>query len=345
MNRSAYAITLVAVIAVIATACAPSAEPDATTTTTTEAVIAAGEEPPIEGPRVAFLLTQPLAPFESDIWDAIEAARIEGVVSETALIEMVGPAEYESTIRKVSEAGFDLVVSTFFFVKEPFETVAPDFPNTKYALVYEANEKMLDNLVGIVYDVQEGSYVCGVVAGLMTETNRVGFIGGNESPGIVKFLAGYEAGFHSVNSDGELDISFAGSFADPALGRELAVAMYEEGADVVMHAANLTGLGVFDAAVEHDKFAIGVDIDQNDQAPEHVICSALSTPGLSIRQVIEEVAADTFEGRTMSWGLDDGPTSYAIPAWLPDNVIQAAIEAEAAIRNGDVAVPTDTPTR
>ena len=358
MNRKVYASTLAVAVFLLAAGCStdePSnseTAPQAESTTspaegsvTTDPIGSEESDGSLEGLRVAYLLTNPLSPFESDVWDEIEATRQEGTVSETVLIEMTGPTEYESTIREVSEAGFDLVVSNFFFVKEPMEAVAPEFPDTSYALVYEANEQSLDNLVGILYDVQEGSYACGVVAGLTTESNHVGFIGGNDSPGIIKFLAGYEAGFQSVNPDGQLDISFSGSFVDPELGRELAIAMYESGADVVMHTANLTGLGIFSAAEEADKYAIGVDIDQNDQAPDNVICSALSNPGASIRRVIEDVDAGTFDGSTWFWGLDDGPQSYAIPAWLPDNVAQAAAAAETAIRDGAVVPPTDTPTR
>jgi basic membrane protein A len=157
--------------------------------------------------RVVFLITQPLSPFEDDIWKAINKAKADGKASDVKLIEMKNPTEYEQTIRQVAEQGYDVIVSPFFFVKEAFNNVAPDFPKAHFVLVYESNEKNLPNMRGILYDVQEGSYVCGVVSGLMSKSGRVGFVGGNDSPGIIKFLAGYEAGLKSVKSDGKVDVT------------------------------------------------------------------------------------------------------------------------------------------
>ncbi|MCK5635693.1 MAG: BMP family ABC transporter substrate-binding protein [Anaerolineales bacterium] len=297
-----------------------------------------------EAPKVVFLIIQPLSPFEDDIWNSINKAKEDGYASDTKLIEMKDPTEYEQTIRQVSEQGYDVVVSTFFWVKEAFNNVAPDFPDTKYVLIYEANENDYDNMRGILYDVQEGSYVCGVVAAEMTETNQVGFIGGDNSPGIIKFLAGYEAGLKSVNPDIILDVAFAGSFADPDKGHEMSLALYERGDDVIMHAANMTGLGLFTAAEEEGFFAVGVDIDQSDQAPSQVICSALSNPGLSVYDAIVDTANDEWTGGTLNWGVDDGAPAAAITDLVPDDVRETALAAEAQIASGEIVVPQVTET-
>jgi basic membrane protein A len=292
--------------------------------------------------KVVFLITQPLSPFETDIWNSVNKSKADGLASDVKLVEMKNPTEYEQTVRQVSEDGYNVVISTFFFVHDAFNAVAPDFPKTHYVLVYEPNDKNIANIHGILYDVQEGSYVCGVVAGKMTKTNRVGWFGGDNSPGIVKFLAGYEAGLKSVNPNITLDVQFAGTFVDPDKGHEISLALFEKGDDVVMQAANQTGLGLFTAAKEKNMYAIGVDIDQSDQAPQNVICSALSNPGQSIYKDIADSAAGTWKGGTTDWGVKDGAPAAAITTLVPADVKALAEQAEKDIASGKVVPPTTT---
>lgn len=327
------AIVFVMIVAAL-TSCAPT-QPTANPPANNQA----GAENPV---KVVFLITQPLSPFEEDIWNSVNKAKTDGLASEVKLIEMKNPTEYEQTIRQVSEQDYNVVISTFFFVHDAFNAVAPDFPNTHYVLVYEPNDKDIPNIHGILYDVQEGSYVCGVVAGHMTESNRVGFFGGDNSPGIVKFLAGYEAGLKSVNPDITLDVQFAGSFVDPDKGHEISLALFEKGDDIVMHAANKTGLGLFTAAKEKNKYAIGVDIDQSNEAPDQVICSALSNPGLSVYQDIADTANETWKGGTSNWGIDDGAPAAAITGLVPADAKAAAEQAEKDIASGKIVPPTTT---
>ena len=309
------------------------------------ATIAGSTAASAEPARVAFLITQPLSPFEEDIWNAVNRAKADGKASEVKLIEMKNPTEYEQTVRQVGEQGYNVVVSTFFFVKEAFNKIAPDLPNTNFVLVYEPNENNYPNMRGILYDVQEGSYVCGVVAGMMSKSGKFGFIGGNDSPGILKFLAGFEAGVQAAKPGAEVDVSFAGTFIDPEKGKEIAISLFDRGDDVVMHAANMTGLGLFAAAKDAGKYAVGVDIDQNGQAPDSVICSALSNPGLSVYRAIADTADGTWTGGTMSWGVDDGAPAAALASWVPDEVRAAAAEAEKNIASGALVPPQSTETR
>lgn len=346
MRKTLVSVLVLIMLITAMAACAPQPAPtQAPAESEAEQPVAA--EPAAEEAtpvRVVFLLTQPLSPFEEDIWNWINKSQTEGYASEVKLIEMKNPTEYEQTIRQVSEQGFNVVVSTFFFVHEAFNNVAPDFPDTHYVLVYEPNDAEIPNIHGILYDVQEGSYVCGVVAGLMTETDQVGFFGGDNSPGIVKFLAGFEAGLKSVNPDARLDVQFAGSFVDPDKGHEISVAFFEQGDDIVMHAANKTGLGLFTAAQEKGKYAIGVDIDQSNLAPENVICSALSNPGLSVYNDIVASAQGTWEGGTSNWGIDDGAPAVALTDLVPEDVKAAAGQAEQDIASGLVVPPLTTTT-
>ncbi len=357
MRKSLVAIVLFAMLAVSFAACAPqapAAEPPAAEPPAAEQPAEAqpaAEQPAAEQPaaeelspvKVVFLLTQPLSPFEEDIWKFINQAKDDGVVSEAKMVEMKSPTEYEQTVRQVSEQGYDMVVSTFFYVHDAINKVAPDFPDTKYVLIYEPNDKEIPNIHGILYDIQEGSYVCGVVAAKMTKTNRVGWFGGDNFPGIVKFLAGYEAGLKAVNPDIQIDATFAGTFIDPDKGHEITLALVEKGDDIVMHAANKTGLGLFSAAKEKGIYAIGVDIDQSPEAPENVICSALTSPGLSIYKDLKDAATGKWQGGiTSSWGVDDGAPSVALTDLVPDDVKAAADQAEKDIADGKIVPPQTT---
>ena len=301
-----------------------------------------------EAPSVAFLLVQALSPFEVEVWEAIQRAEEDGYASRVKMVEMKDPTEFETTVRQVSNAGYDVVVSTFFLIKEPFLKAAPHFPDTHFVLVYESipEPEKYPNLRAIAYDVQEGSYLCGVVAAMKSDAGRVGFMGGADTPGVEKFLAGYEAGLKSVNPDLELDVAFTGTFVDPDKGHEMTLALYERGDDVIMHAANKTGLGLFVASEELGKFAIGVDVDQTALSPETVICSALSNPGRSVRQAIRDVASGTWSGGNVDWGLDDGVPAVALNEALVDEEIVAKVgELEQRIRNGEIEVPVSTETR
>jgi basic membrane protein A and related proteins len=320
LSRLASLVTALLAIAIVAMA------PSAATAADTRAVL---------------LLTQPLSPFEEEVWASMEKAKADGIATEVKLIEMKNPTEYEQTIRQVAEQGYNVIVSTYFFVKEAYDKLAPEYPESHFVLLYEPNDKNIPNMRGVAYDVQEGSYVCGVVAGLMTKSNRIGFIGGNDSPSILKFFAGLEAGAKSVNPNVAFDLAFI----DPDKGQELAISLFDRGDDVVMHAANMTGLGMFSAAKDAGKYTVGVDIDQNSLAPDSVICSALANPGLSVYASIKDVHEGTWTGGNVDWGIDDGAPAAALASWLPDDVKKAAAEAEAKIVSGEVKVPVETATR
>jgi basic membrane protein A len=339
MRKTLLALLVLVMLTAALTACAPQAAP----APAASAPAAAGSsKTPV---KVVFLITQPLSPFETDIWNSINQSKTDGLASEVKLIEMKNPNEYEQTIRQVSEQGYNVVISTFFFVHDAFNKIAPDFPKVNYVLVYEPNDKNIANIHGILYDVQQGSYVCGIVAAKMTKSNKVGFFGGDNSPGIVKFLAGYEAGLKSINPNIQLDVQFAGSFIDPDKGHEISLALFGKGDDVIMHAANKTGLGLFTAAKEKNFYAVGVDIDQSSEAPDNVICSALSNPGLSVYADIKASAMGTWKGGTTNWGVTNGAPASALTKLVPADVKALADQADKDIASGKVVPPLTTKTQ
>ncbi len=265
---------------------------------------------------------------------------------EVVPIESPDPVgEGEQLLRAAAEAGFDLVITLEFSHFDPLARVAPDYPDTLFAIVNIVVEG--DNIVSIMFDEHTGSYLAGMLAALVTtdsdieQTNDaavIGAIGGVPSSGIDVFLYGYLQGACAVNPDIEVLLAYSNGFGDPAGGRELALSMHEQGADVVFQVAGGTGEGVIDAASDENFFAVGVDSDQDYLAPGNVLTSMLKRVDVAVFDVISRLVDGTLEGGTVAqYGLDVNGvglsemkyTRHIIPAEYMDqvNVAREAIIA------------------
>lgn len=232
---------------------------------------------------------------------------------EVVPIESPDPVgEGEQLLRTAAEAGFDLVITLEFSHFDPLPRVAPDYPDTTFAIVNTIVEG--DNVVSIMFDEHTGSYLAGMLAALVTtdadleQTNDeavLGAIGGVQSSGIDVFLYGYLEGACAVNPDVEVLIAYSNGFGDPATGREIALSMNEQGADVVFQVAGGTGEGVIAAAEEENFFAVGVDSDQDYLAPGNVLTSMMKRVDNAVFDVIQQAVNGTLEGGTvLYYGLD-----------------------------------------
>jgi basic membrane protein A len=159
----------------------------------------------------------------------------------------------EAALRQLAAAGHQLVFGVGFLFSDDIRRLAEEFPDVKFACVdytVQEGETLPPNLIALKFREEEGSYLVGALAGLLTETGTVGFVGGMEIPLIKKFEAGYRAGVKQVRPDARVLVKYAGStgnaFKDPTKGKELALAEYHDGADIIFHASGSTGLGVFE---------------------------------------------------------------------------------------------------
>jgi basic membrane protein A len=206
------------------------------------------------------------------------------------------------------------------------------------------------NVVALKFKEEEGSYLVGALSGLLSKTHKLGFVGGMQIPLIKKFEAGYVAGVKKVAPSTSVDIKYAGvdgsAFKNPTKGKELALAIYNGGADIIYHASGSTGLGVFEAAREKDKLAIGVDSDQQSAMPGHVLTSMVKRVDVAVFNTIKDVQAGTFPGgQSHVFGLKDGGVDYVYDdknkAMIPD-AIHAQVEAlRAQIVSGAISVPSE----
>ena len=263
----------------------------------------------------------------------------------------------EENVTNLADQGYDLVIAVGFAFSEHIAQIAPDYPEVDFAIVdgfANAVAEDLTNVADLTFKEHEGSYLVGVAAAMKTQTNTVGFLGGQEGTGLIeKFQAGYEAGVQSVCPDCEILVEYIGdstqAFVDPTRGEELSAGMYDDGADVIYHAAGQSGLGLFKAAVEAgpDAIAIGVDSDQyltaSAEEKEHIMTSMLKRVDTAVYDAIKSEAEGNFQPGFQVFGLAEEGVDYADsnPDLLTPEIQQAVDEAKQQIISGEITVPEE----
>ncbi len=253
-------------------------------------------------------------------------------------------AEDEKYLRQYAEEGLDLVIGVGFLMKDALEKVAGEFPETRFAIIDAVVDE--PNVASLTFREHEGSFLVGVIAGLVTSTGKVGFIGGMDIPLIHKFEVGYAEGVKHVNPEAEVLVAYAGSgpqaFSDPVKGKSLALSQFNRGADIIFQAAGSTGNGVIDAAQERGLFAIGVDANQNYMAPGHVLTSMLKRVDISVFEIVKDVVEGRFRGGEHVYGLEIDGVGYAMDehneGLIPPEVIEKVTSIKQQIVAGDIRV-------
>ncbi len=257
-------------------------------------------------------------------------------------IELTSEAQREQALRRFAEAGYNPVVMTGFAFASSLETVAPDFPDTKFAII----DMVVDqpNVQSVVYKEQEGSYLVGIMAAMASKTGTVGFVGGMDIPLIRKFACGYVQGVKATNPDATVIQNMTGTtpaaWNDPVKGGELTKAQIAQGADVVYAAAGSTGLGVLQTAADEGILSIGVDSNQNYLHPGKVLTSMLKRVDVAVYNAF--AAGPDLKPGFNVLGLAEGGIDYAMDENNKDLVtpeMLAAVEdAKAKIIAGEIVV-------
>lgn len=257
-------------------------------------------------------------------------------------LEMQSEAQREQALRRLAEAGANPVVMTGFAFGDVLAKVAPDFPNTKFAII----DMVVDqpNVKSVVFNEHEGSYLVGMMAALASKTGTVGFIGGMDIPLIRKFGCGYAQGVKAVNPNATVVLNMTGTtpaaWNDPVKGAELAKGQKAQGADVIYAAAGGTGVGVLQAAADEGILSIGVDSNQNYMHPGKVLTSMMKRVDNAVYEAFKEGDALTPGINVM--GLANDGVGYAMDehnAALVTADMQAKVdEAAAKIKSGEIVV-------
>ncbi|HTC25207.1 MAG TPA: BMP family protein, partial [Gemmatimonadales bacterium] len=246
-------------------------------------------------------------------------------------IEARTPSEQEEALRTYAAQGYDLVFAHGFEFQGAAERVSLQYPKTVF--IVTSGERASGNVAPLVFRLEEASYLCGMVAGGMTKSNVIGFVGGIELPPIKAAYEGWVRGAHAVNPHVDARQIYLNSFDDAAAGREAALALIRVGADMFHHNADAAALGLFQAVKEAPGvYAFGANSDQSELAPEHVLGSAVIDLPRAFLLVAREVQAGKFTPRVESFGLASGVIRYApnprlagsVPAGLKARVRAAA---------------------
>ena len=231
------------------------------------------------------------------------------------------------------------------------ETIAPDYPDVKWIWVDNATSAPVENVLNITYAQNEGSFLAGYIAAAMSESGVVGAVGGENADTINDFIVGYTQGaeYYGAETGKEISVvkNYANTYDDPAVGKDCAIALNDQGADVIFQIASASGDGVFEAAKERGFYAIGVDSDQKYIDPSVIICSMKKEVGSSIYDAVSAYLADG-KGRFGTTWVADMASGYVGIGYgeegseqqVPDEVKAAVEELSARIVSGEIAVET-----
>jgi len=289
--------------------------------------------------------------FNDAAYAGLERARQDfGIEFQT--LETGEGADREAQMRQLAAGGSQLVFGVGFLFTDDIKALAQEFPDVKFACVdytVTPGETLPANLAALKFKEEEGSFLVGALAALLSKTGTVGFVGGMEIPLIKKFEAGYRAGVAAVRPDAKVIAKYAGTtgtaFKDPTKGKELALSEYHQGADIIYHASGSTGLGVFEAGRELKKLAIGVDSDQYDSAPGVVLTSMIKRVDTAVYDCVRETKEGRFTSGVHVFGLKEKGVGWVYDErnkpQIPDPIKAAVDSLEAEIVAGRIVAPSE----
>ncbi len=277
--------------------------------------------------------------FNQSAWEGLQRAEAELGV-EVNYLESATDADYVPNIETFVDEEYDLIISVGYMLADATKAAAEANPDVKFAIIDDATVE-LDNVSCLMFKQEQASYLVGYVAGLMTESNNIGFVIGMANDNMNLFGYGYCAGALDANPDVTIQQFNANTFADLATGKTNANTAITNGADIVFHAAGGTGLGVIEACQEAGVYAIGVDSDQSSIAPNTIITSAMKRVDNAVYDAVESLIAGTMESGIHTYDLSVGGVDIApTQDLLTDEVIAAVEEVKTKIINGEVTVPS-----
>lgn len=337
MKRLVVLFCILLAFAMVMAACQPAASP----TTQAQAEVSVPEIS--EQAKIVMIVSQPKGePFATLVDNGMQKLKSEmGENLDYRLVESLDKAEYTEQVRAAAEGGANPVMVLWDDLANAVLEVAPEFPDTKFIIVDSYVTADLANVKTVVIEPQEASFIAGVVAAKTTQSKIVGFVGGSDIPVIENFFSGFAAGVKYVDPSIEVKEVYAGTFIDPAKGLEVGNLLFNQGADIVMHAANKTGLGVIKAAEEAKKLAIGVDMWQGDVAPGYVLWSALKPADIATYLAAKQTVDGEFESGMWFYTLKEGAALYDARDFkaLEPTVQEAIQQVEERIKGGEINVP------
>ena len=293
-------------------------------------------------PRVALVTAGSVndAAWNAGAWQGLQELR-DSLDVAISHVEARTPGEQEEALRSYAEQGYQLVFGHGFEFQQPAERLATEYPATVFAIT--SGHQARSGVIPLIFNFHEATYLLGMLAGGLTSSNRIGFIGGMELPPIVLGYHGWLAGARAVNPEVDSRITWLNSFDDAAAGKEAALAMIRLGVDELHHNADAAGLGMFSAVLEHpDVHAYGANADQSELAPEQVAASAvIDLPRamlLVTRTVVQGDSAPTIEPFGLASGVIRFVRNPRIESTVPDALWNRIDAAADSIKAGTLVV-------
>lgn len=276
--------------------------------------------------------------FNDAAWEGMQKLKTD-FGADVKVVESREQSQYVPNFSTLAEQKVDYIVGIGFLLTDAVKEVAPQFPDSHFAIVDSVVDE--PNVASLVFKEHEGSFLVGAIAGMYTKTNKVGFVGGIESDLLKKFESGYRAGVKTTNPNAEVLVSYTGTFADPAKGKEMANAQYDQKADVIYEVAGLSGTGVIAAAKDRNLYAISVDRDKNYLAPENVISGMIKRVDTAVFEAGKMVADGNFKGGVYEYGVKEGGIDIApsTAKMIPADMLKVATDLKQMIIDGKVSPP------
>lgn len=281
--------------------------------------------------------------FNQLSWEGLKDLRTD-FGYEVKVLESNQAADYVPNLDLLTDDDLDMVWGVGFDMADAMANVARINPRQKFGIVDAQYDVVPDNLVSILFRAQESTFLVGYIAGHMTETDRLGFVGAMKSDVIDQFEYGFRSGIayaaKELGKDIKVDVQYTESFTDAAKNKSISTLMYSRGVDIILPCG--ATIGSIEAAKELDKYVMGIDMDQNYLAPDNVITSAVKLVGKAIYDISREVVEGTYLGGVeRSFGLAEGGVGIAPTSdkHVPADILAATEKVKQLIINGTIIPP------
>ena len=329
MRTLRWIVPLVAVLALVGAGCGDDEEPAGSPLAEEPVQEPAVEEPAVEEPvqepaveapavRVVLLSNQ-AAGDQGPVDGMIAGLEASGAANghETQFVEATDPAAFETQVRNLADSGADIIITTFFDLGATVDIVAPDYPDTTFVNVV-ASPLEQPNVNVVDYQFYKGAYIGGIYAAALTDSNKLGYIGGAPLPFAWADFNAFSNGARSANPNIETTATFANGFEDPAGARELASGLYADGIDFIFTGAAASDLGVVEAAVENDGMVM-VASDLSNLGPAQVAILVEIEWAATIQNEIEHILGGGDNGRYRQAGPESGEITFSVPDGFLEN--------------------------
>ena len=259
--------------------------------------------------------------FNQGAWEGAQKASKELGV-DISYLESNSDADYAPNIETAIDQESDIVVGVGFQVGDAIKEAAKAHPEQQFVTIDSTYEEGLENVRNISFDEQQAGYLTGLIAGKMTKTNVIGWIGGLDIPSCSNFYIGYEKGAKEANPDIKVMKQFTNSFTDAAKGRVVAEGMVNENADIIFMASGGGNAGSLEVVRENNIKAIGVDMANNYLAPEHIITSALKNVGEGLKLTIKDFTEGKFTSGEVKYDISNSGVGFEKTDLLSNEVIK-----------------------